>query len=34
MESTYDVYGYVIVHSFDKDCFEILNIEIPRENPK
>ena len=31
METPYDIYGYVIIHSFEKDWFEILNIEIPKE---
>lgn len=31
METPYDIYGYVIIHSFEMAGFEILNIEIPDE---
>lgn len=31
METPYDIYGYIVIHSFEKAGFEILDIEIPEE---
>lgn len=31
METPYDIYGYIVIHSFEKASFEILDIEIPEE---